>query len=206
MSDNPTQKEIDNLKKLLEAQKQEFLSVMSHELRTPMTGVKGYLSMILEGDVGSVSPEVKEFIAQAYVANDRLIRLVEHMMRVAKIQEGKIELHINKVDLDRETEMIVSDFQIPAKDKSQTLTYEKPKEELFVKGDPDRVREILMSLVSNAVKFTPEKGKIEVSHRFEGDWIITDIKDSGIGIPHEHQGRLFDILSKGNLTLTGQEK
>src|SRR3990167_6113843 len=157
--------DIDKLKELLNAEKQEFLSVMSHELRTPMTGVKGYLSMILEGDAGPISDDVKEYVAQAYIANDRLIRLVEHMMKVARIQEGKIKLRIGKVNLFRETKMVVSDFQIPAQEKKQTLKYQEGKNNLLVKGDPDRVREILMNLVSNAVKFTPKAGQITLSHR-----------------------------------------
>lgn len=197
---------IEQLKNLLEAQRQEFLSVMSHELRTPMTGVKGYLSMILEGDAGPVSDDVREFVAQAYVANDRLIRLVEHMTKVARIQEGKISLKIGKVNLSREAEMIVSDFQIPAKEKKITLEYKPPPEELHVKADPDRVREVLMNLVANAVKFTPSGGKIEVAHRQQNSWIITDVADTGMGIKKEDQDRLFEIFSKANLTLTGQEK
>ncbi len=206
MDNTNKEQNVENLKNLLNAEKQEFLSVMSHELRTPMTGVKGYLSMILEGDAGPISDDVKEFIADAYVANDRLIRLVEHMMKVARVQEGKIKLNISKVDISREAKMIVSDFQIPAKDKKITLTYKPAAAELFVKADPDRAREVLMNLVANAVKFTPQNGQTEVSHREENSWIITDVKDSGIGIRREDQDRLFEIFTKANLSLTGQEK
>lgn len=199
--------DIENLRNLLEVEKQEFLSVMSHELRTPMTGVKGYLSMILEGDVGEISDNVKEYIAQAYVANDRLIRLVDHMMNVAKVQEGKLRLNLIKVNITREAQMIVSDFQIPAKEKRENLILKADRsKELLVKADPDRAREILMHLVSNAVKFTPEGGRIEVSFREQNSWVITDVADSGIGIKREDQLRLFEIFSKGNLSLTGQEK
>ena len=197
---------IQKLENLLNSEKQEFLSVMSHELRTPMTGVKGYLSMILEGDAGPISDDVKEFIAQAYVANDRLIRLVEHMMKVARIQEGKISLKIGKVNISREAKMIVSDFQIPAKEKKLTLEYEGGSEDLYVKADPDRAREILMNLVSNAVKFTPEGGQIKVSHRLDNNWVITDVSDTGMGIKKEDQDRLFEMFSKGNLSLAGQKK
>jgi len=207
MSDD--KKRVEKLKHLLEAQRQEFLSVMSHELRTPMTGVKGYLSMILEGDAGPISEDVKEYVAAAYVANDRLIRLVEHMMKVARIQEGKIKLNLGKVNICREAKMIVSDFQIPAKEKQLTLEYHPATGDLFVKADPDHAREILMNLVSNAVKFTGEGGQIKVSHRQQKNapnWIITDIADTGIGIKRENQDRLFEIFSKANLTLTGQEK
>ena len=179
---------------------------MSHELRTPMTGVKGYLSMILEGDAGPISDEVKEFVAQAYVANDRLIRLVEKMMKVARIQEGKITLKMGRVNISREAKIIVSDFQIPAKEKKITLTYQPSPADLWVKADPDRAREVLMNLLSNAVKFTPEGGQIKVSHRQQNSWVITDVADTGIGIKREDQNRLFEIFSKTNLSLAGQEK
>ena len=102
--------------------------------------------------------------------------------------------------------MVVSDFQIPAQEKKQTLKYQEGKNNLLVKGDPDRVREILMNLVSNAVKFTPEGGQITVSHRQDKNLIMTDIADTGMGIKKEDQDRLFEVFSKGNLTLTGQEK
>jgi len=179
---------------------------MSHELRTPMTGVKGYLSMILEGDAGPISDEVKEFVAQAYVANDRLIRLVEKMMKVARIQEGKITLKMGRVNISREAKIIVSDFQIPAKEKKIALTYQSSPADLWVKADPDRAREVLMNLLSNAVKFTPEGGQIKVSHRQQNSWVITDVADTGIGIKREDQNRLFEIFSKANLSLAGQEK
>ena len=211
-----TLEEIQQLKHLLEAEKQEFLSVMSHELRTPMTGVKGYLSMILDGDAGEVPERVKDYIAQAYVANDRLIRLVERMLKIAEIQEDKFKFNIGKVNLAREANQVVKDCQVRANVKKVSLRY-IPSREYFVKSDPDRTREILLTLVNNAIKFTPtpkhlvrgfthEGGKIWVSHREANHWIITDVKDTGIGIRREDQERLFELFSKGNLTLTGQER
>ena len=207
-----TLEEIRQLKHLLEAEKQEFLSVMSHELRTPMTGVKGYLSMILEGDAGEVPEHIKDYVAQAYVANDRLIRLVERMLKIAEIQEDKFKFKIGKVHLAREANQVVKDCQVRANDKKVSLKYVSSREYLpageagFVKSDPDRTREILLTLVNNAIKFTREGGKIWVSHREANHWIITDVRDTGIGIRREDQERLFELFSKGNLTLTGQER
>lgn len=197
---------VEQLKKLLEAQKREFLSVMSHELRTPMTAVKGYLSMIIEGDAGTVSEEVKDMVVQAYVANDKMVRLVENMIKTAKIEENRFIFNIEKVDLDEQVTLIVNDFQVPAKEKSIELIYKKSEENLFVKGDPDRVREVLVNIVSNAIKYNQTGGRVIVSHRIEGDWIITDVEDSGIGISPEFKDKIFQIFSKANLTLTGQEK
>jgi len=193
------------LKDLLEGQKREFLAVMSHELRTPMTGVKGYLSMILDGDAGEISDDVREYIAQAYVANDRLIRLVDRMSKTVAIQEKRIKLNIGKVDLTENIELLTHDFGIPARDKKINLIYHKSQEPIFVSADPDRLREVIMNLISNAIKFTDE-GTIEINLRKTNDEAVVDIKDTGIGIKKENQGNLFEIFTKENLSLSGQRK
>lgn len=194
------------LKDLLEAEKEEFLSVMSHELRTPMTGTKGYLSMILSGDVGEVPPEIKEYAAQAYIANEKLIKLVDQMFKAAQLQEGKFRLKIGKVNLTEQIKILITDFAIPAQEKNLTLKHRLAKKEIDVRADPDRLREILMNLLSNAVKFTAAGGKVTVSEHIEGDWAVVKVQDTGCGIKREDQQRLFEIFAKGNLTLTGQEK
>ena len=193
------------LKELLEAEKREFLAVMSHELRTPMTGVKGYLSMILDGDAGEISPDVKEYIAQAYVANDRLIRLVERMAKTVAVQEGRIKLKVQKVDLVKNLLLLTNDFQIPAKEKGLTLIYQKPSQPIVVLADSDRLREVLLNLVSNAIKFT-DKGGVTISNRQINSWAVVDVTDSGQGIKKEDQGRIFEVFTKTNLKLAGQEK
>jgi signal transduction histidine kinase len=193
------------LKDLLEAEKQEFLAVMSHELRTPMTGVKGYLSMILDGDAGEISSDIREYIAAAYVANDRLIRLVDRMMKTVAVNEGKIKLNIKKVNLNENLELLSHDFTYPAKEKKLALTYQKPKEIIYVLADPDKMREVIMNLISNALKFT-EKGEIVISCRTSNHSAVIDVKDTGVGIKKENQGKLFGIFTKENLALAGQEK
>lgn len=197
--------EIRQLKSLLEAEKQEFLSVMSHELRTPMTGVKGYLSMVLEGDVGEISPRVREYLAQAYVANDHLVRLVERLLKIAQIQEKKFQFNLGKIDLSTQVQQVINDCQLRAQEKKIELIYE-PAGNFFVLGDPDRTREVLLTMVINAIKFTNTSGKIKVTHRRTPNWIITDVTDTGIGIKKEDQERLFELFAKANLTLTGQER
>lgn len=197
---------VQQLKTLLESEKEEFLSVMSHELRTPMTGVKGYLSMILDGDAGDVSEQVKEYVAEAYVANDRLIRLVERMLEISKLQEKKFDFKIQKLNWGQQVEQVVKDCQVRIDEKKQKIEYLKPAEDLWVMGDPDRSREVLLTLVVNAHKFTPTGGKIKITHHDEGNFVVTDVTDTGIGISKEEQERTFQLFSKGNLTLTGQQR
>lgn len=206
--------EQEKLRKLLEAEKQEFLAVMSHELRTPMTGVKGYLSMVLDGDAGPISPDIKEYIASAYVANDRLIRLVDRVMKVVAVQEHRIKFNLSKVNLGKNVQLLMNDFQVPAKEKNLTITYDKPAEPIWVLADPDRMREVLMYIISNAIKFT-KTGGVKISHRTinnhpaspsQGGLAVVDIIDTGIGIKKQDQDKIFEIFSKTNLTLAGQEK
>lgn len=198
--------DIKQLKSLLEAEKQEFLNVMSHELRTPMTGVKGYLSMILEGDAGEIPPKAREYLAQAYVANDHLIRIVERMLKITRIQEKKFKFNIGKVDLQETVGQVMRDCKIRAEEKNIELIFQKPDEQLFVSGDSDRTREVLLTLVVNAIKFTHSSGKITVTLRKTPEWIITEVADSGAGIRKEDQARIFQLFSKVNLTLTGQQR
>jgi len=113
------------------------------------------------------------------------------MTQLSQIQAGKLDLDIGEVNLSRETEVVVADFQLPAFEKNQTLEYEPSSQDLMVKADPDRVREILMDLISNAIKFTPTSGKITISYRPAQEEIITDVKDTGVGIKEEDQKDIF---------------
>lgn len=194
------------LRELLEAEKEEFLAVASHELRTPMTGVKGYLSMILGGDAGDVPPKIKEYTAQAYVSNEKLIKLVDQMLKVARLQEGRTHLNIERVDLDEQIKLLISDFAIPAQEKSIKIDYRPIGEKVKILADADKTREILMNLISNAIKFNNPGGSIIISSDIKDEWIIIKVKDTGIGVKREDQQRIFGIFSKANLSLTGQEK
>lgn len=180
----------------LENEKQEFLAIISHELRTPLTDIKNYLSMILEGEVGSVSDEVKEYVAQAYTANDYLINLVGRLSRVAKIRSGQIKIKLDRVNLSGEIKMILNDFKVPAFDKGQSLKYVMPEKDIFVKADYDSVWEIMINLLSNAIKFTPKGGAIIVVLREESTKAIVDIKDNGPGIDIKDKGRVFEMFNK----------
>lgn len=189
----------------LEDEKQQFLAIISHEMKTPLTDIKNYLAMILEGEVGPVSDEVKEYVAQAHTANDYLIRLVEKMVKVAKLRSGAVQLKLERVNLSQEIKMILNDFKIPAFDKGQSLKYMMPERDIFIQADYDSVWEILINLLANAVKFTSKGGAIVVSLREEGGQAVVEIKDNGAGIRKEDQSRIFEIFNKvsaGKMTET----
>jgi len=193
------------LKNTLGAEKKEFLAVMSHELRTPMTEVKGYLSLIIDGDCGPVSPEIKKSVIDAYIANDHLIKMVDSIMKVAAAQDNIVSLNIQKINLVKTLAVIVNSFQVAAKDKKIVLNYEKPRGDIWVLADPDRLGEIFQNLIANAIKFT-DRGSVVVKNRMERNMVVTDIIDTGKGIKPEDQGKIFELFSKTNLELSDQQK
>jgi len=147
--------------------KDEFVSVASHELRAPMTTIKGYLSMILEGDAGKITPKVKEFLKNAYESNDRMIRLVNNMLNVSRIESGRLIVNLKDIQLEEIIESVVNDFQLEAKQHGLKLVYKRPDKKLpKVRVDPDRIREIISNLVNNAIKFTV-KGSVTLKNKLD---------------------------------------
>lgn len=176
----------------LDTAKSEFLSVAAHQLRTPLSAVKWVLSVLLEEHTGALSPVQKSYILKGEESNNRMIRLVDDMLTVTRIESGKTEYNFYLLSLHDILANTVSDFQPRTKEKHIDLTYEGlpgRKSEIFV--DPEKIRFVLENLFDNAIKYTPEGGKISVALKEEGaDYLIT-ISDSGIGIPENEQKHIF---------------
>lgn len=174
----------------VEQMKQELISIATHELRTPITGIKGYLDMILEGDAGELNPDLKDLITEVAKINQRLADLIDDLLNVGRIEQGRIEVKPVPMDLGKLIEDVVSELQIQAKDKSLELKYSKidlPQ----VKADQERTRQILINLIGNAVKYTL-KGSVEVSTEKKDKEIVIHVKDTGLGMSVEGQKKLFD--------------
>ena len=176
----------------VEQMKQELISIATHELRTPITGIKGYLDMILEGDTGKVGPETKETIEEITKINQRLADLVDDLLNVGRIEQGRIEIRPVSMDLDKLISDVVGELSIQAKDKNLELKYNKDNKVAApqIKADPERVRQVLINLIGNAIKYT-EKGSVAVSMEQEEKMVAVHVKDSGIGMDQEAQKRLF---------------
>lgn len=177
--------------KRLQDLKNEFVFVAAHELRAPVTVIKGYLSMVFGGDAGPLSPEVKAMLDPVDQANKNLQKLVEDLLAVARSDSGKIEIKSRPMDLGEVFAQVVTQFVPAAKEKGIELVYDKPSVPLVL-GDPDKVKEIAMNLVSNSVKYTLGSGKVVVSHESKDGMLITRVKDQGIGISKADQKKLFE--------------
>jgi len=174
----------------VEQMKQELISIATHELRTPITGIKGYLDMILAGDAGPVSGELKEMLEEITRINQRLADLVDDLLNVGRLEQGRIEFKPVAMDIAQLIDEVVKELQIQAKEKNLELRFEKHEMEK-VKADPERTRQILINLIGNAIKYT-EHGSVTVTLGKNEHEVIVAVEDTGIGISREAQKNLFE--------------
>ena len=181
---------VQGLKRLQEL-KEEFVFVAAHELRTPVTVIKGYASMLLEGDAGPLTKKVKAFLSGVQEANQRLLQLVEDLLEVARSEAGRIAIEVKDIDIREPIQGAVNELSQLARKKAMSVTYE-PSDTAHVLADERRVKEIMINLVGNAIKYTPEKGRVRVFHELRDKELITHIEDNGYGIPQEAQSKIFE--------------
>jgi len=177
--------------KRLQELKDEFVFVAAHELKAPVTVIKGYISMIIEGDAGPLSREMKDFLAQINKANQNLVKLVQDLLQVARSEAGRIEIVGKPTSVTLSTQELLGEFKPVADEKSIVLQYEPPGDVPLVLADPDKLKEVLSNLVSNAIKYTPDGGIVTVTHEIEDTTVVTHVKDTGIGMSMEAQKKLF---------------
>ncbi len=170
----------------------EFVSLVSHELRTPLTSIKGYVDLLLEGEVGDLSDEQCHFLEIVKNNADRLIRLINDLLDVSSVESGKIELKLEPVDLARVIRSVQGSLRPQLEAKRQKIKLDLPSQLPSVFADTVRVGQILTNLLSNAHKYTPEGGEITVTAAEEDGVVRIDVQDTGIGLTPEEQQRIFD--------------
>ncbi len=180
--DFTSQKELDKMK-------DEFMDIAAHDLRTPATAIRGFISRVLDGDVGKIPDKAKELLKAAYEGNMRSIKLVDDFLVVSRLERGKIKINPHVGDLSSIIETSVSELLGLAESKGLTLDYKKVKLPTVL-VDEERIIQIVNNLIENAIKFT-EKGGITISHQIDRDEVITNITDTGIGISSDSQKQLF---------------
>lgn len=178
--------------KRFEELKEEFVFIAAHELKTPVAAIKGYLSLILEGLAGPVSEQVKSFLGNVIKANQRLIQLVEDLLSVARSESGRLTIPLAVIDIKEPIAAVLKELKSLADEKKIGIFYNPPLNLPQAMGNSDRVKEIMVNLIGNAVKYTPYSGKIEIFHSIRENFLVTEIKDSGLGIAPEFQKKLFE--------------
>ena len=194
------QKAYKDLQKLYKA-KSEFISIVSHQLRTPLSAIKGYVSMLSEGTYGELPEKTEKPINNVYRANERLIKLVNDLLNLSRIEAGKIELKFNKNSLEEVINETIDSLIRQAKRKNIYIKFQKPKESLpDIIIDKGKIMEILTNLVDNAIKYTT-KGGITIAlkaNKIEGKKnAVIKIADTGTGMTQQEIYKIFKSFSRG---------
>ena len=178
--------------------KDDLLSLASHQLRTPATGVKQYLGMVLQGFSGSVTERQRSLLDKAFASNDRQLAVINEVLHLAKIEAGRITLAKQDTNLGELVQDIVSEQTPDIKRAEHRLTLKLPVRPLIVYVDSHMLRMAIENLVSNAIKYTPPKGEIEVSVIGSRNYARIIVKDSGVGIAHKDLPNLFKQFTRIN--------
>lgn len=175
----------------LDQAKDDFISMASHQLRTPLTSVKGYVSMVLEGDVGPVNPEQKKLLDQAFLSSQRMVYLIADLLNVSRLKTGKFVIEPKPTNLADLVETELEQLKETAAARDLTITYEKPQNFPVLNLDETKIRQVVMNFADNAIYYTPSGGHIQVAVVDKGDTIEFTVTDDGIGVPKEEQHNLF---------------
>ena len=171
----------------------QFLSHVSHELKTPLTSIKGFLQNLLDGLTGPLNEKQQRYLSRMLDNSNRLIRMIEDLLDRTRIQSGRLDLVPSEIDLGDCVADAVEQLRLLAQAKRQTLEAVAPPAPLMVWADCDRLIQIVMNLVQNAVKFTPEGGSIMVTVRQENQSLAgVSVRDTGPGIAPEFLDQIFD--------------
>jgi PAS domain S-box-containing protein len=173
--------------------KDQFLSTMSHELRTPLNAVLGFSDLLGEGRYGALNDKQQRYLSHITNGGKHLLRLINDILDLSRIEAGRLQLQIETVSVEAMFSEAGDTLQ-PLVSKKRHVLERQSIPGLSVRADSTRLKQILMNLIANAVKFTPEGGKIELSARRIGDSVRIDVRDTGPGIPPEEQQRIFEAF------------
>ena len=176
----------------LERVRTDFAANVSHELKTPLTSIKGFVETLLEGGAIDNPVMARKFLRIIMMEAERLTRLINDILSITKMESGQNEVSNQRIQLDQMADDIVEMLSIHAAEKQIEVSCNQPKEPLYIWGNPDRVEQMLMNLVENAIKYNQPGGTVRVSVYDTNDKIQLLVSDTGIGIDEKHIPRLFE--------------
>lgn len=182
--------------------KDEFIAIASHQLRTPATGVKQYVGMMLEGYAGDVTDVQRSMLQAAYDSNQRQIKIVDDLLRVARVDAGKVKLSRHPTDMATLLSDIIEEQSIKVKQRRQNITFKGAADVPLVDVDENLMRMVLENIIDNACKYSYEGKPVLIELKTTAKQLQLRIRDQGIGIDKRDQKRLFKKFSRVDNPLT----
>jgi PAS domain S-box-containing protein len=173
--------------------KDQFLSTMSHELRTPLNAVLGFSDLLADPRYGPLNEKQRRYIDHIHTGGKHLLSLISDILDLSKIEAGRMELAMESITVDAAFAEVLSVMQ-PLADKKSHVLCKSVEAGLAVRADATRFKQVLMNLVGNAIKFTPNGGRIELAAHLGGGSVRMEVQDNGPGIPPEEQKRIFEAF------------
>ncbi|HUT85020.1 MAG TPA: ATP-binding protein [Thermodesulfobacteriota bacterium] len=195
--------------KRVDTMKSEFISVVSHEMRTPLTSIKNSIEILMSGKTGEINEEQERFLQIADRNISRVVNIITNYLDLAKIELGKVEFHFQAVHLKEFIATVYNDYLPRAKEKGLNLFCEVPEGLPEITADPQRLEQVFVNLINNALKFTPEGGRITISAKtgeappgttLDTRFIKVSIEDTGKGISEHEREHIFDKFYQGEST------
>lgn len=183
--------EVERLSQL-ESYRKEYLGNISHELKTPIFNIQGYISTLLDGGIDDTKVN-KDFLRKAEKSVDRMIAIVEDLQTITQLEKGELEIEEEHFDIVALTKDVIDAQELRAKEKKINLELKNDSaQSIFVLADRFRIRQVLVNLVVNSVRYGKKDGKTIISISDAGAKVIVEISDNGIGISKEHVQRIFE--------------
>jgi len=175
----------------LDEAKDDFISMASHQLRTPLTTVKGYLSMLDDGDIGKLSKKQQEVVELAFASSERMVYLISDLLNASRIDTGKFVIERQPIKLGEVIKSEVEQLVITAKARGLKLVSEFSDDDPTVKLDETKLRQVIMNFIDNAIYYSKSGGEITVKYEVTADTVEMCVVDEGIGVPAAEQDDLF---------------
>jgi two-component system, OmpR family, phosphate regulon sensor histidine kinase PhoR len=173
----------------LETMRKDFVANVSHELKTPLTSIKGFIETLLDGAV-SQKETARKFLNIIYQETERLNNIIHDLLDLSKLESGKTELRKKPINLNALLDEIILSVENRLHEKQ--LELKKAIQATIINGDEDLLREVILNLLDNAIKYTPECGSILIGSHETSDGVVFYIKDNGFGVPKESLSRIFE--------------
>ena len=184
--------------KMIEKMKTEFVSLAAHQLRTPLSAIKWTLRMLLDGDLGKITEEQEELMAKCYQSNERMINLVNDLLDVARIEEGRYIYGMAMANMEDIIQFVLNSYKEEFEKRNVKIEFKKPEEKTpKINVDVEKIKLVLQNLIDNSIKYTLSGGTVTVSLKYDKKEIGVEVSDTGMGIPEDQKGRVFSKFFRG---------